>query len=84
MIIIIIILDAETTLQDPVDLSMVSQPHQRNSNGSQVDSVLLQSLAAATVQLDGPLCYIDKIVITQPPTCLFSKEMYQHCATLNS
>lgn len=43
------------TLKNPVNLSMVSQPVQVHSHGCQVDSVLLQSLAAATVQLDGPL-----------------------------
>lgn len=48
-------LKAELTLQDPVDLSVVSQPLQVHSDGCQVDFVLLQGLAAATVQLDGPL-----------------------------
>lgn len=48
-------LKAELTLQDPVDLSVVSQPLQVHSDGCQIDSVLLQGLAAATVQLDGPL-----------------------------
>lgn len=47
----------KVTLQDPVDLSVVSQPHQVHSNGCQVDFVLLQGFAAATVQLDGPLWY---------------------------
>ncbi len=48
-------LEAELTLQDPVDVSMVSQRLQVHSNGCQVDFVLLQGLAAAAVQLDGPL-----------------------------
>lgn len=48
-------LEADATLQNPVDLAMVSKPLQVHSNGRQVDLVLLQSLAAATVQLDGPL-----------------------------
>lgn len=46
---------ADATLQNPVDLSVVGEPLQVHSNGRQVDLVLLQSLAAATVQLDGPL-----------------------------
>lgn len=46
---------ADATLQNPVDLATVGKPLQVHSNGRQVDLVLLQSLAAATVQLDGPL-----------------------------
>lgn len=48
-------LEAELTLHDPVDLSMVSQHLQVHSNGCKVDFVLLQGIATATAQLDGPL-----------------------------
>jgi len=57
-----ILLGAELTLQDPVNLPMVSQPLQMDSDACQVDFVLLQGLAAATVQLDGPLQQMDKQV----------------------
>lgn len=43
------------TLQQPVDLAVVGQPLQRRRHGRQVDSILLQGLAAAPVLLDGPL-----------------------------
>lgn len=46
---------AHLTLQHPVDLAAVGQPLQVDRHGRQVDLVLLQSLAAAAVQLDGPL-----------------------------
>lgn len=52
-------LETEFTLHDPIDLSMVSQLLQVHSNGCQVDFVLLQRLAAATVKPDGPLWKID-------------------------
>lgn len=43
------------TLQNPVDLGVVGQPLQLHGDGRQVGPVLLQGLAAAAVQLDGPL-----------------------------
>ena len=46
---------ADLTLQNPVDLAMLSQLLQVHSNACQVDLVLLQGLAAAAIQLDGPL-----------------------------
>lgn len=47
------------TLQNPVDLSALGQPLQVHGHGRQVGPVLLQGLAAAAVQLDGPLWRTD-------------------------